>query len=179
MSRLDTAGVLRKGADPRTALEKQVSKTLLLPACALVAPGFLSVSCFLSFLRGRVFLLCRGCAFFSWLLSVGADPKTEHFRRQPPSSYSVSEYVATDIGGNAGMPIVFLTFVHSPRIGLSTGLLENGNDTAACGHSVFPVPSARRVNTSYSRLSPNARRHNSSRQPHHIVSRHGCCGNST
>ena len=61
--RLDTAGVSRKGADPRTALEKQVSKTSLLLACAPVAPGVLSVSCVLSFLCGRVFCCARVVLF--------------------------------------------------------------------------------------------------------------------
>ena len=78
----------------------------------------------LLFPRGSVGVLCR--VFFAWLgfssvlelrsfllvSSCGRRPhpkKTEHLRRQPPSSYSVSEYVATYIGGNAGMPIVFCT----------------------------------------------------------------------
>ena len=100
------------------------------------------MSCVLSFLRGRVFCCARGCALFSWLPTLGVDPKTGHLRRQPPSTYAVTEYVASYIGGNAGMPVAQynssqpsrLRPFSLPRIGLSTGLLGNGNDTTACGH---------------------------------------------
>ena len=165
VSRLDTAGVLRLGADPRTALEKQVSKTLLLSAGAPVAPG-LPVSCVLSFLCGR-FFCCAGIVLFSWFPSVGADPKTEHFRRQPPSTYAVTEYVATNIGGNAWMLIVLCAVQFLSAFSLSSNIASADwafhhppqewiRYYSLCS-SVFPVPSARRGITSCSRLSPNAR----------------------
>ena len=126
------------------------------------------------------FLLHRGCALFSWLPSVGADPKTEHFRRHPsPSSYSVTEYVATYIGGNAGMPFVLCTVqflsVFSPSSITASACWAFHRPSRerkryySLWSSVFPVPSARRGITSLSRLSPNACCHSSSRQPHRIV----------
>ena len=91
----------------------------------------------------------------------------------------MTEYAATYIGGNAGLPIgivhstillSFLAFVHSrfPYCAFHRPSRERKRYYSLWS-SVFPVLSARRVITSYSRLSPNARRHNSSRQPHHIV----------
>ena len=144
VSRMDTAGVLREGADPRTALEKQVSETLLLPACALVAPGLLSVSCSLSFLRGRVFC-CAGVVLFS----LGFLPWAP---TQKPSTLESNLQVRTRLRSTWLLALVetlgclLYCAQHNsshlsrlrpfslPRIGLSTGLLGNGNDTTACGH---------------------------------------------
>ena len=135
-----------------------------------------SVSC----VGGSVFQFCCSCLRFCagrWVVSTvrvfpslcftGADPETEHFRRQPSSTCVVTEYAATYIGGNAGLPIgivhstiplSFLTFVHSPRIGLATGLLENGNDTAACGHPFSQFFGTSRHHVLFS-TEPDARRH--------------------
>ena len=127
----------------------------------LLPPGVLSLSCVLSWSH---FLLCRGCAPFSWLPSVGADTKTEHFRWQPPSTYAVTEHVASYTRGNAGMPTVLCTVqflsAFSPSSILASAcwaLLRPSRERrryhSLCS-SVFPVPSARRGITSCSRLSP-------------------------
>ena len=131
----------------------------------LLPPGFCRclVSC--PFSHRFFFLLIRGGALFSWFPSVGAD----HFGNQPPSTYAVTEYVASYIGGNAGMPIVLRTVQFlssfSPSSILASAYLAFFRPSRerrrynSLWSSVFPVPSARRGITSCSRLSPNARRH--------------------
>ena len=189
VSRLDTAGVQNKGAAPRTAQETGLEKLcscLRFSAAPCVAfcvlcrwfcfPVRFCCSC-LRFCAGR--WVVSTVRVFPSLCFTGADPETEHFRRQPPSTYAVTEYAATYIGGNAGLPIVLYTVQFfssfSPSSILASAYCAFHRPSRerkryySLWSSVFPVPSARRVITSYSRLSPNARRHNSSRQPHHIV----------
>ena len=94
-----------------------------------------------------------------------------HFRRQPASTCGD--------GGNAGMPVVLCTIqllsAFSPSSILASAYWAFHRPSRerkryySLWSSVFPVPSARRGITSCSRLSPDARCHNSSRQPRHIV----------
>ena len=131
-----------------------------------------------AFLRGCRWVVSTMRVFPS-LCFTGADPETEHFRRQPPSTYAVTEYAVTYIGGNAGLPVVLCTVqilsAFSPSSILASAYWAFHRPSRerkryySLWSSVFPVPSARRGITSCSRLSPNARRHNSSRQLHHIV----------
>ena len=116
---------------------------------------------------------------FPSLCFTGDDPETEHLRRQPPSTYAVTEYAATYICGNAGLPIVSCTVqffsAFSPSSILASAYWAFHRPSRerkryySLWSSVFPVPSAHRGITYCSRLSPNARRHNSFRQPHHIL----------
>ena len=176
-----------KGAAPRTA-KKLDSKALLLlalfcgPLCGLLCP--VSVVLFSSFVvpvcvSARVagwFLLCGS---FLPFVSRAPTQETEHFRRQPPSTYAVMEYAATYIGGNPGLPIVLCTvqffsaFSPSPILASAYCAFHRPSRERkryySLWSSVFPVPSGTSRHHVYSRLSPNARRHNSSRQPHHIV----------
>ena len=178
VSSLDTAGVLRKGADPRTALEKQIQKLCSCLRVLLLPPASVGVLFLVLFAWSR-FLLCQGCVFFSWFPSVGADPENGHLRRKPPSTYAVTEYVATYIGGNAWMPIVLCTiqflsaFSPSSILASASWAFHQPSRERKRYYSLwssdFPVPSARRGITSCSRLRPNARRHSSSRQPHLFV----------
>ena len=154
VSRLDTAGVQNKGAAPRTAQETGLEK---LCSCLRFSAAPCVAFCVLCRWFCFPVRFCCPCLRFCagrWVVSTvrvfpslcftGADPETEHFRRQPPSTYAVTEYAATYIGGNAGLPIVLCTVqffsafspssILASRIVLSTGLLGNGNDTTACGH---------------------------------------------
>ena len=183
-----TRQVCKTRAPPREPRKKLDSKSFALACAFLRPPVWPSVSC----VGGSVFQFCCSCLRFCagrWVISTvrvfpslcftGADPETEHFRRQPPSTYAVTVYAATYIRGNAGLPIVLCTeqffSAFSPSSILASAYCAFHRPSrerkryCSLWSSVFPVPSARRVITSYSRLSPNARRHNSSRQPHHIV----------
>ena len=144
----------------------------------LLPPGFCRclVSCLFAWSR---FLLCRCCALFFWLPSVGADPKQPstlegntqvrircrstwlltfvetlgcllYFAQYNSSAFSLSSIIA----------FAYLAFHRFSR---------ERKRYCSLWSSVFPVPSARRGLTSCYRLSPNARRHNSSRQPRRTV----------
>ena len=175
-------------APSREPRKKHDSKSFALACAFLRPPVWPSVSC----VGGSVFRFCCSCLRFCagrWVVSsvpvfpslcfTGADPETEHFRRQPPSTYAVTVYAATYIGGNPGLPIVLYTVqffsAFSPSSILASAYCAFHRPSRerkryySLWSSVFPVPSARRGITSFSRLSPNARRHNSSRQPHRIV----------
>ena len=105
---------------------------------------------------------------------MGADPqKNEHLKRKPPSTYTVTEYLATCLGGNAGTIQFLSAFSPSSILASAYWALHRPSREPKRYHSlwssVFPVPSARRGITSCSRLRPNTRRQSSSLQPHHVV----------
>ena len=148
-----TRQVWKTRAPPREPRKKLDSKSFALACAFLRPPVWPSVSC----VGGSVFRFCCSCLRFCagrWVVSTvrvfpslcftGADPETEHFRRQPPSTYAVTVYADTYIVGTLGC-LLYCTQYNSsqlsrlrpfslPRIVLSTGLLGNGNDTTACGH---------------------------------------------
>ena len=159
------------GRGPENRARNRTRKVLLLlalfcgPLCGLLCP--VSVVLFPVRFCCLCLLFCAGrwvvstVRVFPSLCFTGADPRTEHFRRQPPSTYAVTEYAATAyIGGNAGLPIVLYTVQFFSGFSPSSILAS-----ASCAFhrpsrerkryyslwsSVFPVPSARRGITSYS-----------------------------
>ena len=177
-------------APAREPRKKQDLKSFAL-ACAFLRPpvwpsvscvggsvfrcGFVVPVCF-SALVALWFLLCRS---FLPFVSRAPTQKPSTLEGNLPSTYAVTEYAATYIGGNAGLPIVLCTVqflsAFSPSSILASAYCAFHRPSRerkryySLWSSVFPVPPARRGITSYSRLSPNARRHNSSRQPHHVV----------
>ena len=155
----------------------------------LLPPGFCRclVSCPFCVVA---FSAVPGCALFSWFPSVGGDPETEHFRRQPPSTYAVTGYAATYIGGNAGMPILLCTVqffsAFSPSSILASAywafhrpsrerkpyyslwvIRFPGSFVTSRHHVLFSTEPERSPSQLFSSASP------------YRLSRHGCCGSST
>ena len=150
-----TRQVCKTRAPAREPRKKQDSKSFALACAFLRPPVWPSVSCVGGsvFRCGFVVPVCFSARVAGWFLLCGSflpfvsratDPETEHFRRQPPSTYAVTEYAATYIVETLGCLLYCAQYNSSqlsrlrpfslPRIGLSTGLLGNGNDTTACGH---------------------------------------------
>ena len=159
VSRLDTAGVQKKGAVPRTAQETGLEKLcscLRFSAAPCVAFCVLCRwFCFPVRFCCPCLPFCAGCwvvstvRVFPSLCFTGADPETEQ------TGLEGNPQVLFTLRGDGRTRL--LTLVETlgcllycaqynssqlsrlrpfslPRIVLSTGLLGNGNDTTACGH---------------------------------------------
>ena len=179
----------KQGRRPENRARNRTRKALLLlalfcgPLCGLLCP--VSVVLFSGAVLLSLSSVLRGslggfyCAGLFFPLFHGRRPRNRALWKATP------KYVRGDgVRGylhlwkrwaaycivHSTIPLSFLAFVHYRfRVLDFPWPSRERKRYYSLWSSVFPVPSAPRGITSCSRLSPNARRHNSSRQPRHIV----------